>query len=189
MFNRILFIFIFIFCFISLEGFAGGVSGAHKPSVADTFYPFINFFIFVAILYYALKGKIPDFLRNRKESLEKRIGEAKELEKKSKDQLLSVEKKLAEIQKESDKIIETSRKQGELLKEKILSDARKYCERMVKDTKLAVQRELTTTRIELKNRIAELATKIAREKIEKNWNDGDEKRTQKTALGELNELR
>ena len=79
----------------------------------------INFLIFVAILWYLIGDKVKRFFQERKESIAKRFQEIEEKLKESKARKEALKAQVSEAKHMAQEIIETAKKEAELIENKI----------------------------------------------------------------------
>jgi F-type H+-transporting ATPase subunit b len=108
-----------------LAGLIGVAFASEGGDMGTDFLPrTINFLIFVAILYYLLKDRIKEFFENRANSIEKNFQEIEEKLRRSKEQKEELEEELAIAKRKAQEIVETAKKERELIQNQILEQAR-----------------------------------------------------------------
>jgi len=119
---------------VSVTLFAGEHTAATHVSMADTdFIPrVINFVIFAGILWYLLADKVKTFYSNRSEEIANSFAEVEEKLKASKDQKEALKKEVEEAHNKANDIINTAKKEAELLKTKIVENAKNDIEMLNK---------------------------------------------------------
>ena len=147
--------------------------GGHENTWADWkdfAWRIFNFGILVWFLYWVAAKKIKEFFFERrdniKSTIEEKITEKEETEKKFREYSLRLDKATEEIKG----IFEMIKAQGLTEKEKIIEDAKKAAAKMIEDTQARMEQELTAARNQLRSEAAELSVAMAEELLKKNIN-------------------
>ncbi len=159
----------------SAEGEEEGIHISHAQ-VMDFIWRCLNFALLVIILVKFLKDPIRDFLRGRTESIKKEFDELEEQRKEAERKYEEYRQKLADMDKEAERILQAFIKQGEAEKEKIIAQAHETAERIKAQAKFYVQQELAKAREQLKAEVTEMAVKLAEDIIRKNITEQDHHR-------------
>ena len=106
--------------------FANEAAAVHHVTMGETdFIPrTINFVIFVGILWYLLADKIKTFYANRSDSIAKSFEEVEAKLRESQAQKEALKKEVEEANKRAEDIIKTAKKEVELIKSKVLDNAK-----------------------------------------------------------------
>jgi F-type H+-transporting ATPase subunit b len=147
--------------------------GGHEDSVKmwiDFAWRIFNFGLLVWFLYWVAAKKIKEFFVDRrhniKATIEEKLSEKEETEKKFKEYSLRLDKATEEIKN----IFEMIKAQGLTEKEKIIEDAQKAAAKMIEDTQARMEQELKAARNQLRSEAAELSVAMAEELLKKNIN-------------------
>ena len=147
--------------------------GGHEDNVKmwiDFAWRMFNFGILVWFLYWVAAKKIKEFFVDRrhniKQTMEEKLAEKEDAEKKFKEYSLRLDKATEEIKD----IFEMIKAQGLTEKEKIIEDAKKAAAKMIEDTQARMEQELKTARNQLRAEAAELSVAMAEELLKKNIN-------------------
>ena len=147
--------------------------GGHEDTVKlwiDFAWRIFDFAILVGFLYWAAAKKIKEFFFDRRDNIkatiEEKITEKEETEKKFREYSLRLDKATEEIKG----IFEMIKAQGLTEKEKIIEDAKKAAAKMIEDTQARMEQELKAARNQLRSEAAELSVAMAEELLKKNIN-------------------
>jgi len=147
--------------------------GGHEDNVKmwiDFAWRIFNFGLLVWFLYWVAAKKIKEFFVDRrhniKATIEEKLSEKEETEKKFKEYSLRLDKATEEIKN----IFEMIKAQGLTEKEKIIEDAQKAAAKMIEDTQARMEQELKAARNQLRSEAAELSVAMAEELLKKNIN-------------------
>lgn len=162
--------------------------GHPQASIGSLFWPFVNFIIFVGILFYFLSKPAREFLLNRRDSVKSAIEEATKAKEVAEAKYREYEKKLEQSVQEIESILATLTKEGELEKKRDIEDAEKRAERMKEQVKMAVDRELEKAKIVLREEAAELALETAEKFLIDNITAADQERLTKNYIDKMGEL-
>jgi len=111
---------------IGVSLFAGEHAATAHVSISETdFIPrVINFVIFVGILWYLLADKVKNFYSDRSKSIADSFSEVENKLKESQAQKEALKKEVDDAHKKAEEIIATAKKEAEILKAKILDNAK-----------------------------------------------------------------
>jgi len=147
--------------------------GGHEDNVKmwiDFAWRIFNFGLLVWFLYWVAAKKIKEFFVDRrhniKATIEEKLSEKEETEKKFKEYSMRLDKATEEIKN----IFEMIKAQGLTEKEKIIEDAQKAAAKMIEDTQARMEQELKAARNQLRSEAAELSVAMAEELLKKNIN-------------------
>lgn len=146
-------------------------AGGHEDNVKlwiDFAWRIFNFGLLVGFLYWVAAKKIKEFFvdrrRNIKSTIEEKLAEKEETEKKFKEYSLRLDKATEEI----NNIFEMIKAQGLTEKEKIIEDAKKAAAKMIEDTQTRMEQELKAAKNQLRAEAAELSVTMAEDLLKKN---------------------
>jgi len=159
----------------SAEGEEEGIHITHAQ-IMDFIWRCLNFALLVVILVKFLKDPIRDFLRGRTESIKKEFDDLEEQRKEAERKYEEYRQKLADMDKEAERILQAFIKQGEAEKEKIIAQAYETAERIKAQAKFYIQQELAKAKEQLKAEVADMAVKLAEDIIRKNITEQDHHR-------------
>ncbi|MGZ3595014.1 MAG: F0F1 ATP synthase subunit B family protein [Syntrophales bacterium] len=146
-------------------------AGGHEDTVKlwiDFAWRIFNFGILVGFLYWVAAKKIKEFFVDRrhniKATIEEKLAEKEETEKKFKEYSVRLDKATEEIKN----IFEMIKAQGQTEKEKIIEDAKKAAAKMIEDTQTRMEQEVKAARNQLRAEAAELSVAMAEDLLKKN---------------------
>ncbi|HEX7533901.1 MAG TPA: hypothetical protein VF343_01495 [Syntrophales bacterium] len=147
--------------------------GGHEDTLKlwiDFAWRIFNFGILVWFLYWVSAKKIKEFFFERRDNIkatiEEKITEKEETEKKFREYSLRLDKATEEITG----IFEMIKAQGLTEKEKIIEDAKKAAAKMIEDTQARMEHELKAARNQLRSEAAALSVAMAEGLLKKNIN-------------------
>ncbi len=145
----------------------------------------INFGVLVFIVVKFGKKPLRDALVKRKDSIVRELEEAQRLREAAEKRLAQYESKLDKIHEDLDRIRKEFREQGELEKQRIVSEAKERRERMKRDAEVLLSQEVKQMRQELVIEVVGEATRFATELLSKEMTLGDHDRFAETFLSEI----
>jgi F-type H+-transporting ATPase subunit b len=145
--------------------------GGHEDNMKlwiDFAWRIFDFAILIGFLYWVAAKKIKEFFVDRRHnikcSIEEKLSEKEETEKKFKEYSLRLDKATEEIKN----IFEMIKAQGLTEKEKIIEDAKKAAAKMIEDTQMRMEQELKAARNQLRAEAAALSVSMAEELLKNN---------------------
>lgn len=157
------------------EGEHGATEG-HGGSLWGSIGRFLNFIVFAAILYMALKKPLLNFLDRHAENIQKALREAKEEEQEAVQKAEVYQAKLLAIEEEALKIKQEAEQEALQEKKKLLAEAQAGAERLMSQAKFEVDQEVKKAKEELKTYAALLAVEVAEKKIRSDLTETDQKK-------------
>jgi F-type H+-transporting ATPase subunit b len=110
---------------------------------------------------------LKNFLRQRKELIEKSIKEAQEAKELAKKALAEVEERLKLKDKEVEEIISLSKTSGEAERDRLIQDGERLKVKILEQAKANIEHEVKMAREAIKAEAVEAAMNLAEEKIKK----------------------
>jgi F-type H+-transporting ATPase subunit b len=136
----------------------------------------INFIVLFAVLVYYLKDAVRNFLIERRGTIGNAIDEAQKIIIEARSGYEEYAKKMGEIDKEIGALKETLRKEGEVERAEILSQAESTSQKIKAEVKETIRLESAKAREEIQSETISSAIKIAEGIIKQNLGDSDERR-------------
>jgi F-type H+-transporting ATPase subunit b len=161
------------------EGAFGAEAGEvhHKEfSFAEEGFKFANTFIVVAILYKVAAKPIASFFKDRSEGIRKALDEAKADKEEAEKKLEQQRSKVADLEAELGRVRETGERERGEIRARLEADQKTQAERLLEQTKNAIELEVVKARAELQDRAAEIALELAEEMLKKNIGSEDQER-------------
>jgi F-type H+-transporting ATPase subunit b len=163
----------------------GGGGEAHGPDLKAFLWQVVNFAILVAILLFFARKPIRDLLKNRTESIQKSIEEAREAREKAEEALAKVEERLKEKDREVADILATAERSGLKEREAIIEEGERLSRKIVEQARANIEYELKQAREAIKAEAVELAMEIAEKKIREKLSEEEQKRLFEESLKKL----
>jgi F-type H+-transporting ATPase subunit b len=153
---------------------AGTASASDSGSaLRDLGWSWFNLVLLLAVLFYFARKAIPGLMAVRYASVKNEIDQANKLLEEAESKFAQWQEKIEQLDQEVEQIRTESLHLAEAEKERILAQARQTAERIRKEGKISIARELENARSELRAEAADLAIEFAREILEQQVNDGD----------------
>jgi F-type H+-transporting ATPase subunit b len=163
----------------------GGGGEAHGPDLKAFLWQVVNFAILVAILLFFARKPIRDLLKNRTESIQKSIEEAREAREKAEEALAKVEERLKEKDREVADILATAERSGLKEREAIIEEGERLSRKIVEQARANIEYELKQAREAIKAEAVELAMELAEKKIREKLSEEEQKRLFEESLKKL----
>ncbi|MDL1970868.1 MAG: ATP synthase F0 subunit B [Candidatus Desulfofervidaceae bacterium] len=151
----------------------------------DLLWRTINFALFAIIIYKAASKPLGNVLKHREEAVRTKLEELEREKQKAHQVYLEYEAKLAQLDKEKEKIIQEFIALGEAEKQKIIEMAQKTAEQIKEGAKRAAEQEVKKAKNELRVEVAEMAAQLAEEIIKQNFKPEDQKKLIEEYLAKL----
>lgn len=147
--------------------FAAGGEEQKGLSAMDWVWKIVNFSILVFLLVKFAGKPLKNFLRQRKELIEKSIKEAQEAKELAKKALAEVEERLKLKDKEVEEIISLSKTSGEAERDRLIQDGERLMVKILEQARANIEHEVKMAREAIKAEAVEAAMNLAEEKIKK----------------------
>lgn len=138
--------------------------------------PAINFALLVGLLVYFLRKPVIQFVASRSAQIRTQVEEAAAMKREAEAKLKEFEQKLRDFEKEAKELIENARLEGESLKTRIIENAQKTAERMIKDADATVQANVNEFKDQIRRETIEKAIQLAESTIRERLSDEDQRR-------------
>jgi F-type H+-transporting ATPase subunit b len=145
----------------------------------------VDFVIFAGLLVHFVKKPMAAAFENRHKLIKKTIEENEAAHAQARQTHDEYQSKLANVDAEGNALIERSKADGALERDKLVEDANAYGERIKTDSTAIVDQELTQAGLRLQAFAALGALKDAEERLKANITDGDQTRLLEEAITEL----
>lgn len=151
-------------------GIAMGAEGAeHELPWGNFGIRILNLALFIALLVYFFGKKVTLALKKRSDAIATELSTLERCKIEAQENLAGVEKRIANLDQEREQILQTYRKQGEILKAEILAQAEKSARQMMEQAKATsnneVQLAIASLRSQMADEITLAAEKIIAEKV------------------------
>lgn len=155
---------------------------AHTPLWKDYMWKIINFGILVLILWKFAKKPLQNFLKQRRELIEKTLNEAKEAKEAAQKALQEVEERLKVKDKEIESIISASKKAGEEERERLIAEGYKLKDKILQQAKTNIEFEVKNAKELIKAEAVELAMELAEKKLKEKLTKEEQERLLEDSL-------
>lgn len=174
-----------LFCFVAVVFLCAGVAfatsgGEHGDSgfnkTADFLQRIVNFTILVGALFFVLRKPVKKVFADRTQGIHETLADLERQKEEAEKKYAEYKGKLALLEQETAKIIESYIAEGEAAKAQIINEARKMAEKMQEQAKVAIQQELEKAKAQIQGEIVQEAVTAAEKLIKKEINDEDQDR-------------
>ncbi|HKA33479.1 MAG TPA: ATP synthase F0 subunit B [Candidatus Binatia bacterium] len=148
----------------------------HHASVSELIFPFLNFLLFLFLIYKFVIPMARDYFKNRRAAIAAAINEADEAKRRGETLLADFRSRLARLGDELRSIREELRADAERAKAKLLEEAAEAARRIKSDADFLAEQEVRLARAELKREIVERAAATAERLVRENLTPADQKR-------------
>jgi F-type H+-transporting ATPase subunit b len=162
------------FLFLAWAGVALAAAEASHGGASqwpDFWYRVLNFALMAGLLFFLLKKPLREFFTKRTRTIANTLADLETKKKEAEKSYREYSEKLAELDKETARILEEYRAQGEAEKAKIIAGAERSAAEIQAQAERAIQQEMKSATLALKREIAELtvaaAEKVLTEKVGK----------------------
>lgn len=163
----------------SHSGFNGG----------DILFQLIMFIILLALLKKLAWGPLMGIMKQREDHIVNEINAAEKSRMES-NKILEEQRELLKLaRQESQSIIESAKKQGDVQKEEIIATARSEAERLKEAAKREIEQQKEQAVTALREQVASLSVLIASKVIEKELNEKDQEKLINEYIQEVGEGR
>ena len=171
---------------------AAAEAGAHTEGAAHTGMDWdlvgmqaTNFFIFLIILYFAVRRPIRDALGNRANAVRRDLDESARVKDEAERRYHEIEGKLAGLDRRIEDLKAESAREAEMEAARIRERAELDAVRIRETAERTVREEAIRARHEIRKEVVEQAAALAREIVKANVNPGDQLRLHAEFLGAL----
>ena len=158
----------------------------HKAfSFTEELFKLVNTLVVVAILYKFAFRPLKNFLKDRRVGVRKALEEAKAAREEAEKQLAEQREKVADLESELARVRDQGEKERGALKERLEEDRETQEQRLLEQTKAAIELEISKARAELRSQAASLALGLAEEMLKDKLDEADQERFVASYLAEL----
>ncbi|MEE9274388.1 MAG: F0F1 ATP synthase subunit B [bacterium] len=149
----------------------------HKSfSFKEEIFKLVNILIVVAILIKVAAKPLKNFMAGRREGIRKSIAEAEKAREEAERLLEEQRAKVADLEAELNRVRKTGEEERVRLRERLQADQETQAERLLEQTRGAIELEGRRARAELQNEASRLALEIAEDILRKNFGPEDQQR-------------
>jgi F-type H+-transporting ATPase subunit b len=174
--------------FFSVPAFAMEAE-EHAASATELIFPFLNFLIFLFLIYRFVVPMARDYFNKRRADIAAAVSEGEEAKRRGEALLADYRGRLARLGDELAAIRGALRADGDKEKAKLLADAADTAQRIKSDADLLADQEVRLARAELKRDIVARAGATAERLVRENLTPADQKRIVGEFLSEVEAAR
>ncbi len=166
--------------FFAFVGVALAASGGHDAApkgwvVTDT-YKVLNFVVLAGALFYIAKKPVAQFFSSRVKGIQEQLSDLEKKKAEAQKTLTEYENKIADLTKESERIVQDYIRQGEDAKKRILAEAEAQAAKLEESAKRNIEQEFKSAKFKLQQEIAEKALKQAELLVKESISSDDQDR-------------
>ncbi|MDR1164502.1 MAG: ATP synthase F0 subunit B [Deltaproteobacteria bacterium] len=165
-----------------------GETGYSSEQWNDFIWRVINFAIFFGVLFFLLKKPIKNFFAGRKENISRTLEYLETQAKNLEEQNGALQKELSQLAGEKDAILAQYERDGARERDRIVAEAQKTADSIIRKAEVAMDQELKTVRRSLARDAGLLAAQIAGDLLAQNVNDEDRGRLSLEFVEEITKL-
>ena len=147
-----------------------------EESISSLLYQALNLLILLAVLFYFARKPALEYFATRRADVKRDLETAGELLAEAETRNAEIQRKLADLQSETEEIQENSRRRADEECERLLAEARRQAERVQSDAEVAAEQEFARARRALRAEAANLAAEIADRLVKEKIGDSDQER-------------
>lgn len=139
--------------------------GGHVDFWSGVFFPYLQFFFFLTVLVLAGRKPVRALLEKKRDTLRTKLSEANEAVVMAQRKVHEFETKISSLQKEIDELRAQYINDGLRERMKIVSDAQKLSEQMLRDAERSARELISKSREELRKQLLEEAIEAFQRKL------------------------
>lgn len=147
----------------------------------------INLLILLAILYFALRGPLSDFLKFRRTEVKDQLDQALEAKTTAEKRYAELEGRLENFEAELAELRGRAQEAGQAERDAVVASASAAAKAMEEAAQRTVTEELRRARAELRAEAVDLSVQIAEDILKKNINEADQSRLTGAYLDKVEE--
>ena len=156
-------------------GASGGEGGSKGWVSTDTF-RVMNFAVLAIVLVYLLRKPLSQALSSRIKGIKDELEDLEARKNEAEKKLAEYNEKLAQLEKEAEKILEDYIKQGHEAKQRILKEAEASAEKLKSQARRNIEHEFEQAKLKLQEEIFETSLEKAEEIIKHKFSVDDQDR-------------
>ena len=164
-----------VFSISTALGASGGEGGSKGWVSTDTF-RVINFAVLAIVLVYLLRKPLSQALNSRIKVIKAELEDLEARKNEAEKKLAEYNEKLAQLEKEAEKILEDYIKQGHEAKQRILKEAEASAEKLKSQARRNIEHEFEQAKLKLQEEIFETSLEKAEEIIKNKISEDDQDR-------------
>ena len=164
---------------------AAPAQAAEGGGVMDLVFQIANFALLLFVLVYFARGPIRSFFADRRTQIQSDLDEAADLLQTAESRYAEWQRKLIDLEQETERIKGDGVRVAEEEAARIVSDAHAAAERIQRDAEATIEQELRRAQGELQAEAASLATDLAEKILREKLADPDRDRLLDTFIGSV----
>lgn len=149
-----------------------------EPLPKDVIWQFVNFTIFIALLFFLLRKKVVAYFEERELSFKQALIKAEHARKDAEHQKNIIKEKLEKLEASAASDRALAQKDAEELKIKIITEAKELVANLKKETERSADSEIQRAKLELRDELLNSAIEQAKKILKEKVNEPDQKRLQ-----------
>ncbi len=149
-----------------------------EPLPKEVIWQFVNFGLFVALLFFLLRKKVVAYFQEREASFKQALIRAEHARKEAEHQKNIIKEKLTKLEASAAADRAQAQKDAEELKFKIISEAKELVANLKKETERTAESEIQRAKLELRDELLNGAIEQAKKILKEKVNEPDQKRLQ-----------
>lgn len=145
----------------------------HSDLFTSFIWPYVNFFIFIAILCKFGRKPLADLANQKKQDFDVLANAAEKAQADAKKRAMDLDERLRGLQQETDHIAKKAEQEAKKLVEKTIADAQKVSKQLLDESQRLGEQELRSAQQQLHREIEEALTKAFEKKIRENFQADD----------------
>lgn len=169
---------LFVFAGVALASSGGGEHGAAAPKgwVATDTYKVMNFAVLAIALFFIARKPVAEFFTSRVKGIKDELADLEQKKAAAKKSLAEYADKMANLDQESERIVQTYVEQGETAKKRILAEAEAQAAKLEDAAKRNIEQEFKAAKLKLQQEIAEKALEQAESLVKSSISTDDQDR-------------
>jgi F-type H+-transporting ATPase subunit b len=157
-------------------GLAAAAEEAHESSLADLFWPVVNFAVMCGVLYYFLNAPLAGYLKNRGEAIRRDLVEAAALKTSATAQLAEIDRKINALPGEIQTLRERGKAEVVAEEQRITQQATTERDRLVEQARRDIEVQVRLAKRALTEHAADLSVQLAADRIATETTEADHNR-------------
>ncbi len=149
-----------------------------EPLPKDVIWQFVNFAIFIALLFFLLRKKVVAYFQEREANFKQALIKAEHARKEAEHQKSVIKEKLDKLEASAASDRALAQKDAEELKIKIITEAKELVANLKKETERSADSEIQRAKLELREELLNSAIEQAKKILKDKVNEPDQKRLQ-----------
>lgn len=186
-----LFLFLSVLALLA-NGLSEASSSAHASPAkmtTDFYFTVANFLTMILVLYFVLRKSIQSFFRARATNTKLEMEKIKKIYNEAYRKYEEVESRLKNADLDGKKLLDSLKHEGELEKQRIIRKARETSHQIKFDAERVIKQELLKAKEGLRLETAELATRLATQKIQQTLTSADQDQLSTEFLENLSSIK